>query len=805
MNNLHETGTVLRTLKPGLSYEKLLSDVNYNFVQILHSPGFKGIPGQSIKGPPGETVRGSKWIFIDEVLFKAIYPSIQSGEQITLAFINSEFSNNPTKFFTSIYIPNDSTLILGDTIVLPSGVILELVVKNETTKFVDTGITFSQISSITREEIIMLIEEYLIQTGENSSGLVFFNAEAKNSNDTQPSLNTNYTQGSVVDIDVTGSGPGYPLTNYKVIAPSELAVNETSKFLLLAGSAKAYHQLIQNTQTDFTNAYAPQVNTLPALVVMQNNFNNGIMFGNQEDSTFRNFGRLFKTSSGVYLTSSNSPNREEYSGMTLSDSEIILETNITSILSKNLNLIAENITGNTYQAYGPLVKLGGNALLDTDFPIAYQKTNTSRLILAATKSIVLRNASLFNASILSTDNTGAIQNINKIVNAINPSIYEVPTSKAVNDALAAIRALISSSGGNVNDELNQYFGSRTDIKTTSINLNTLAEFGSYNIDFATTISNGPDIIKNTNLPSISAPSNVATKNIFLNVFRIKLSDVGGLNYAICQEMYYPVPYNYSSVNINEQRYVKFHRIGKVTASNSTGTIIASTSWGAWNRSLDALDTFKSKNTAIEVTGSFLHNNLSIEHKEKASTLGNQANTGKKVLQSIEFDDFGHVTKVVSTDLTSEFEQTNIDLTAIKQRLAALEIIARPFSAGGGMVLFNKPVSQIPAGWREVTDAQGNLPWRGRLPIGYDPAQIEFNQVGNWGGAKSIIQTIGQMPKHSHTYSHNLEKVGNGNRNSLSKWTGNEHGNATTTTGGNEAMNILNPYRIAVFIELIPVP
>ena len=138
MKNLKDTGLVLKTIKPGLSYEELLTELNYNFEQLLHHPGFKGIPGDTIVGPPGQSTRGSKWVFVDFVKFHTVYPFVNSSDQLNLTFINSEFANSPDKFYSAIYIPNDTQLIVGDIIVLPSGNILELVNLNGEILFVDT-------------------------------------------------------------------------------------------------------------------------------------------------------------------------------------------------------------------------------------------------------------------------------------------------------------------------------------------------------------------------------------------------------------------------------------------------------------------------------------------------------------------------------------------------------------------------------------------------------------------------------------------------------------------------------------------
>lgn len=57
-----------------------------------------------------------------------------------------------------------------------------------------------------------------------------------------------------------------------------------------------------------------------------------------------------------------------------------------------------------------------------------------------------------------------------------------------------------------------------------------------------------------------------------------------------------------------------------------------------------------------------------------------------------------------------------------------------YTYGGAGALFNLP----------------NL--KGRVPVGLDAAQSEFNLLGETGGAKTHTLTVAQMPVHSHSYS-----------------------------------------------------
>jgi microcystin-dependent protein len=81
---------------------------------------------------------------------------------------------------------------------------------------------------------------------------------------------------------------------------------------------------------------------------------------------------------------------------------------------------------------------------------------------------------------------------------------------------------------------------------------------------------------------------------------------------------------------------------------------------------------------------------------------------------------------------------------------------------------------------------------GRVPVGVDTSQTEFNTVEKTGGAKTHTLVVNEMPSHSHDMP-----TGNGgsgsvwgyeNRGCETTWTGN-----TDTTGNGQPHNNLQPY------------
>lgn len=136
-----------------------------------------------------------------------------------------------------------------------------------------------------------------------------------------------------------------------------------------------------------------------------------------------------------------------------------------------------------------------------------------------------------------------------------------------------------------------------------------------------------------------------------------------------------------------------------------------------------------------------------------------------------------------------------DLNALLARVEILEMKTAPIVNGGVILPFRKPFSEIPVGWKECNDT------RGKMLVHCDPNDVDFSNLGGSGGAKSIIQTLAQMPKHKHSYTRTSPWAagsgggfsGGGNQFNIS-------GVDTSEAGNGEPMNIMNPYRIVNFIE-----
>lgn len=85
--------------------------------------------------------------------------------------------------------------------------------------------------------------------------------------------------------------------------------------------------------------------------------------------------------------------------------------------------------------------------------------------------------------------------------------------------------------------------------------------------------------------------------------------------------------------------------------------------------------------------------------------------------------------------------------------------------------------------------------KGKMVIGYDEGDEDFNTLANTGGSKTHIQTVDEMPSHKHTYQR-TGVTGNPGYTSVygSAYTGDNI--TSNSTGGGQPMNIMNPYYVA---------
>jgi microcystin-dependent protein len=73
------------------------------------------------------------------------------------------------------------------------------------------------------------------------------------------------------------------------------------------------------------------------------------------------------------------------------------------------------------------------------------------------------------------------------------------------------------------------------------------------------------------------------------------------------------------------------------------------------------------------------------------------------------------------------------------------VIGTTYGAGDGSTTFNLP----------------NL--KGKVPVGFDSSQTEFNALGKTGGAKTHTLSVDEMPSHTHTQNAHRHWISSANR------------------------------------------
>ena len=96
----------------------------------------------------------------------------------------------------------------------------------------------------------------------------------------------------------------------------------------------------------------------------------------------------------------------------------------------------------------------------------------------------------------------------------------------------------------------------------------------------------------------------------------------------------------------------------------------------------------------------------------------------------------------------------------------------------------------------------NIPdYRGRVPVGFSPGEIEFATLGQRGGAKRHTLTVDEIPSHDHEPRSGWGP-GGGLGDGWSRVDGNNPRNSwgrTVSAGGGQSHNNLQPYIAANFI------
>ena len=291
----------LRTLRL-TELSTILEDINYNFSILRSHPMFQGIKGDTgtpgIKGSAG--TRGSRWLFFYKSEFQNAFPSTDFSRFDTtdryVTWLNQQILSNVTR---PIVLSTLSVTELVDTdiVVLPNTAMIQYNAAIQ--QFEPTGVQINAESGYVKQEDL---EEAISSVkSEINEGVEFVGIPTyiKSFGDGTDAANNNTGEFSYYDAVEGTNASKDPSHRWFGPYSDDKQVKEATTFSILAGLKEWYHQMISSTINggNYSSAFVPGPNRMPAFVMFQNDTNSGMMLGPKPglyDSTgIDKFGRIY--------------------------------------------------------------------------------------------------------------------------------------------------------------------------------------------------------------------------------------------------------------------------------------------------------------------------------------------------------------------------------------------------------------------------------------------------------------------------------------------------------------------------------
>lgn len=197
-------------------------------------------------------------------------------------------------------------------------------------------------------------------------------------------------------------------------------------------------------------------------------------------------------------------------------------------------------------------------------------------------------------------------------------------------------------------------------------------------------------------------------------------------------------------------------------------------------------------------------NYEFENGENKATVVYRYATFGTGANSYRWSDFKRVPilNTIPEKIDTKADNTRVD--NLEKRIEKQEKLNAPDEFGGTIKIWCKPANQIPRGWVSADE------FVGRMLMGLNPNDADFNTVGKTGGNKTHTMTIDEMPPHDHKIygeDNDAKLTNRPNQDELAQINNPDSTHAwrvrmTDKAGEGKPMPIMNPYRIVIFIRWV---
>lgn len=708
MNNLADSGLNLRTIEVR-QLSQIVTDLNYNFKQMLHLSGFKGQKGEegdSIIGAAGQ--RGNMWIFADPSRFITLYSSVTTSGQVSLPFINGQLTSDLTTLLLALQV---TELVQNDIIVLPSRDVIQF--SSITNQFIDTGIRFADGLSLTEAEVINIVNNILGGL-DNNDVFTTYKGVVKNYADNGAGLNVEENFNSILDLAVTGAGEGVISDVFQFTSLKEAVIDNSMQNMLLTGSPVKYHEIAQETISNKTVDFMAGIDDFGALAVMQNSYKNGILVGSVDDPDFSTWGRIFRTEDKFRFLSDYHPVLDRVSRLDLgvAGSELYSLNSLKMIVKSGFVSIEDYDTTNKW---------------------LYATTNNLDLGYTTLPSVTVRQQNymkLFSSIGANTNILGLYDN------EVKASLFQPKNDEIVNDPnFLVTHNLFYNFQVELNETLEDIESDIEELKNQEVYKEQTLHIGDVNANLINTF--GIHVIKRSATSTYSNFANTYLEQGLVTdaILKIDRFDEGN-------EIWLEQTYVHSGIQPTSGTPLTLVTSKRLGRSSNSG---ASYVWGQWGYVLDSDNSNFIGGAKIETGSNNFGEGFSmiINHEVHGTTEIN-AQEGvvipddHRVLLGIELDEWGHPINPIPQNLD--------DWYYTKPEIDELIDIRIPI---GAIIMWDGAPSTIPAGWFLCNGLNDTPDLQSKFVVGYDPTNTDYSTVGNIGGSSAQVLTEAQLPRHRH--------------------------------------------------------